>query len=349
MALDQQQRRSSAHMDALLSHEPSMLPQDTNLHGHQINPLYSNNSVSPSTTSNQSVHGLSPFNPKLMGCTDQIDTVLPSTSNFSKETASVEPKGTRKTSRNKQQQTQFRFKSNQSVKSNHKTAQSDLENKQKPLDINMLSQHNMQQEMTATRTITLGDTTFTFTIDSLLNTSKRKGKQKEHTPRRLSKIDLEDGMDEDDEYDEYDHQGSDKDEEEPIIGDGALSFSSIGSGNSYNSQKKSRLTKDDKRRRNTAASARFRIKKKMKEQALQKTAYDMTEKAQAMEHKVHELEREIKWLKALVVEKNESTLEELIRERPPNSIAFPLTSASNTSHQYDNQNIGKEDGYYSPC
>ncbi|KAI8876281.1 hypothetical protein K501DRAFT_143304, partial [Backusella circina FSU 941] len=58
---------------------------------------------------------------------------------------------------------------------------------------------------------------------------------------------------------------------------------------------------DDKRKRNTAASARFRIKKKIKEQELQKTASEMTEKASKMEERVHELEREIKWLKALVV------------------------------------------------
>jgi hypothetical protein len=61
----------------------------------------------------------------------------------------------------------------------------------------------------------------------------------------------------------------------------------------------------DKRRRNTAASARFRIKKKMREQTLQRTACEMTEKARFFENKVHELEREIKWLKDLLVAKND--------------------------------------------
>jgi len=62
---------------------------------------------------------------------------------------------------------------------------------------------------------------------------------------------------------------------------------------------------EDKRRRNTAASARFRIKKKQREQALEKTAKEMTDKASMLETKVHQLEMENKWLKSLITEKNE--------------------------------------------
>ncbi|GAA5815247.1 hypothetical protein MFLAVUS_008753 [Mucor flavus] len=75
------------------------------------------------------------------------------------------------------------------------------------------------------------------------------------------------------------------------------------------------LTKEDKRRRNTAASARFRVKKKMREQALQQTAEEMTEKAKAFENRVHELEREVKWLKALIVEKKDSPLEQMLMQQ----------------------------------
>ncbi|KAI9246622.1 hypothetical protein EDC94DRAFT_571030 [Helicostylum pulchrum] len=75
------------------------------------------------------------------------------------------------------------------------------------------------------------------------------------------------------------------------------------------------LTKEDKRRRNTAASARFRVKKKMREQALQQTADEMTEKAKAFENRVHELEREVKWLKALIVEKKDSPLEQMLMQQ----------------------------------
>lgn len=62
---------------------------------------------------------------------------------------------------------------------------------------------------------------------------------------------------------------------------------------------------EDKRRRNTAASARFRIKKKQREQALEKSAKEMTEKVSNLEAKVSQLETENKWLKNLLVEKNE--------------------------------------------
>ncbi|KAJ1797078.1 hypothetical protein LPJ59_003355, partial [Coemansia sp. RSA 2399] len=52
----------------------------------------------------------------------------------------------------------------------------------------------------------------------------------------------------------------------------------------------------DKRRRNTAASARFRVKKKMREQALEQNAREMTAKADALEKRVQELEMETRWL-----------------------------------------------------
>ncbi|KAI8336637.1 hypothetical protein BC941DRAFT_502852 [Chlamydoabsidia padenii] len=58
-----------------------------------------------------------------------------------------------------------------------------------------------------------------------------------------------------------------------------------------------------KRRRNTEASARFRVKKKMKEQALRRTADETTLRSQQLQRRVHELEKEIKWLRELIVEK----------------------------------------------
>jgi hypothetical protein len=62
---------------------------------------------------------------------------------------------------------------------------------------------------------------------------------------------------------------------------------------------------EDKRRRNTAASARFRVKKKQREQALEKSAKEMVDKVTSLESKVSQLETENKWLKNLLVEKNE--------------------------------------------
>jgi hypothetical protein len=61
---------------------------------------------------------------------------------------------------------------------------------------------------------------------------------------------------------------------------------------------------EDKRRRNTAASARFRVKKKQREQALEKTSKEMQDRANALEKRVQELEMENRWLKGLITEKN---------------------------------------------
>ncbi|KAL4929546.1 putative bZIP transcription factor (MetR) [Aspergillus undulatus] len=67
---------------------------------------------------------------------------------------------------------------------------------------------------------------------------------------------------------------------------------------------------EDKRRRNTAASARFRVKKKMREQTLEKTVKETTEKNAALEARVTALELENQWLKNLITEKNGKSAEE---------------------------------------
>lgn len=63
---------------------------------------------------------------------------------------------------------------------------------------------------------------------------------------------------------------------------------------------------EDKRKRNTAASARFRIKKKQREQALEKSAKEMSEKVTQLEGRIQALETENKWLKGLVTDKHGS-------------------------------------------
>lgn len=68
---------------------------------------------------------------------------------------------------------------------------------------------------------------------------------------------------------------------------------------------KSRLAaEEDKRRRNTAASARFRVKKKQREAALERSVKDTNEKNTKLEAKVNQLEMENKWLKDLLTEKH---------------------------------------------
>lgn len=61
---------------------------------------------------------------------------------------------------------------------------------------------------------------------------------------------------------------------------------------------------EDKRRRNTAASARFRIKKKQREQALEKTAKEMSDRVSLLESRISQLETENTWLKGLITEKS---------------------------------------------
>ncbi|KAI8357792.1 hypothetical protein BD560DRAFT_356603, partial [Blakeslea trispora] len=65
-------------------------------------------------------------------------------------------------------------------------------------------------------------------------------------------------------------------------------------------------TEEEKRKRNTAASARFRIKKKQREQTMERTVKEMTEKSASLESRVKELELEIKFLRNLLIEKKSS-------------------------------------------
>lgn len=70
-------------------------------------------------------------------------------------------------------------------------------------------------------------------------------------------------------------------------------------------QESARMAADeDKRRRNTAASARFRIKKKQRDAAIEKAAKDMADKVLNLEKKITMLETENKWLRGLLIEKN---------------------------------------------
>jgi hypothetical protein len=70
-------------------------------------------------------------------------------------------------------------------------------------------------------------------------------------------------------------------------------------------EEQSRLAaEEDKRRRNTAASARFRVKKKQREAALERTVKEVNDKNAQLQATVSQLEMENKWLKNLIVEKN---------------------------------------------
>ena len=79
--------------------------------------------------------------------------------------------------------------------------------------------------------------------------------------------------------------------------------SSSPNGNNLESSSR-HAAEEDKRRRNTAASARFRVKKKQREQALERATKEMTDRAEGLEARIGQLEMENKWLRNLVMEKN---------------------------------------------
>jgi hypothetical protein len=58
---------------------------------------------------------------------------------------------------------------------------------------------------------------------------------------------------------------------------------------------------EDKRRRNTLASARFRLKKKEREVAMEKKAKELDDKVMELERECESLRKENQWLKGLVV------------------------------------------------
>lgn len=73
-----------------------------------------------------------------------------------------------------------------------------------------------------------------------------------------------------------------------------------------------------KRKRNTAASARFRIKKKLKEKQMEQQASELRDRLAFLEKRLKTLEMENKCLKQLMIEKNEkknSDLLESIKKR----------------------------------
>jgi len=61
---------------------------------------------------------------------------------------------------------------------------------------------------------------------------------------------------------------------------------------------------EDKRRRNTAASARFRMKKKEREADLEKRSREMTERCEELQKRIGALETENRWLRELITERS---------------------------------------------
>lgn len=77
---------------------------------------------------------------------------------------------------------------------------------------------------------------------------------------------------------------------------------------------------EDKRKRNTEASARFRIKKKQKEQDMERRSKDLRERVGSLEKKLKTLEMENKCLKQLILQQNEQKNTDLLENIKKRSI-----------------------------
>lgn len=81
-----------------------------------------------------------------------------------------------------------------------------------------------------------------------------------------------------------------------------------------------------KRKKNTAASARFRVKKKLKEKQMEEKARELQDKLSLLEKKVKTLEMENKCLKQLILEKNERRNTDLLDQIKKRSLETPTYS-----------------------
>jgi hypothetical protein len=78
----------------------------------------------------------------------------------------------------------------------------------------------------------------------------------------------------------------------------------MGSGNDEPEGEFKGAIEEDKRRRNTAASARFRLKKKEREADLEKKTKDMSSRCDELQKRIGALETENRWLRELITERS---------------------------------------------
>lgn len=82
---------------------------------------------------------------------------------------------------------------------------------------------------------------------------------------------------------------------------------------SLNKESTTILNNADKKKRNTAASARFRIKKKLREQEMERNLKELNEKIASFNARIQQLEMENSCLKSLIVQKNEQKSNDLLK------------------------------------
>lgn len=77
----------------------------------------------------------------------------------------------------------------------------------------------------------------------------------------------------------------------------------------------------DKKKRNTLASARFRVKKKLKEQEMERNVKLLSDRVAAFNERINQLELENACLKSLILEKNEKKSNDLLRSIKEKSLS----------------------------
>ncbi|OBA20675.1 hypothetical protein METBIDRAFT_12634 [Metschnikowia bicuspidata var. bicuspidata NRRL YB-4993] len=93
-------------------------------------------------------------------------------------------------------------------------------------------------------------------------------------------------------------------------------------------------TMEVKRRRNTAASARFRVKKKLKEKEMEQRARDLQDRLGLLEKKLRTLEMENKCLRQLIVEKTEKKNSDLLESIKKRSLGGMSSDGYNTANSF---------------
>jgi len=128
---------------------------------------------------------------------------------------------------------------------------------------------------------------------------------------------------------------------DPNVGDKRKASVSTNMPSPQDMEEGSRVAaEEDKRRRNTAASARFRVKKKQREQALEKQTKEFQDKVSLLEGKVQQLEMENKWLKGLITDKNEGKSIQVEKDFGERSIDEHTTGVGTAA---DEESEGKDD------
>jgi Skp family chaperone for outer membrane proteins len=95
----------------------------------------------------------------------------------------------------------------------------------------------------------------------------------------------------------------------PIIGSSASStaaVSALGASGIIGEDLLSAAIEEDKRRRNTAASARFRMKKKEREAELERRSKEMNDRCSELQKRIGVLETENRWLRELITERSKN-------------------------------------------